>query len=362
MPRKKITAGDVAERAGVSRAAVSMILNQYPDIHFSEETRARVLSACRELGYKVPEKKLLVPTGRRVLLAVCPSCENYAYSRMLGEVQLQAKKQDYYVLSIHTFRDMSTEAAIPELCASMSVAGVIFLYNPRNSEMVKTLVKQLPVVQVYDKGADPGQNVVETDNVLVGELMATHLLKLGHRHIATTFPSLGASHIGRKRRIEGVKNAYRKAGMDPDQYVHVCCADQEDDMIAGRGDNSYDSGYRIAGRLVDEKAPVTAFLANNDMAAYGIMDAIYERGKRIPEDYSVIGCDNIAVSGFQRVSLTTVEPYSVPRVREAVNIVVRKIEHRADEETMEATPEGVIRVTYAPRLIERGSTGPVANH
>jgi len=252
------------------------------------------------------------------------------------------------MLSIHTFRDMSTEAAIPELCASMSVAGVIFLCNPRNSDMVKTLVKQLPVVQVYDKGADPGVNVVETDNVLVGELMATHLLKLGHRHIATTFPSLGASHIGRKRRIEGVKNAYRKAGMDPDRYVHVCCADQEDDMIAGR--------------LVDEKAPVTAFLANNDMAAYGIMDAIYERGKRIPEDYSVIGCDNIAVSGFQRVSLTTVEPYSVPRVREAVNIVVRKIEHRADEETMEATPEGVIRVTYAPRLIERGSTGPVANH
>ncbi len=273
MSPKKITAKDVAERAGVSRAAVSMILNQYPDIHFSEETRARVLKICRELGYKVPEKRLLVPAGRRVLLAVCPSCENYAYSRMLSEVQLQAKKLDYY-LSINTFRDVSTETAIPELCASMSVVGVIFLYNPRNSEMVKTLVKQLPVVQVYDKGADPGQNVVETDNVLVGELMASHLLKLGHRRIAVTVPSLGASHIGRKRRVEGAKNACRMAGLDPEACICVYSADQEDDMIAGRGDNSYDSGYRIAGRLIDEQAPVTAFLANNDMAAYGIMDAI----------------------------------------------------------------------------------------
>ena len=94
------------------------------------------------------------------------------------------------------------------------------------------------------------------------------------------------------------------------------------------------------------------------MAAYGIIDAIVERGKRVPEDYSVIGCDNIAVSGFRKINLTTVEPYSVQRVREAVDIVVRKIEHKTEEEPTDAPPEGVVRVAYAPKLIERGSTGP----
>lgn len=357
MPRRKITAKDVAERAGVSRAAVSMILNQYSNIHFSEETRARVLKACHELGYKVPEKKKPVSVGKRTILAVCPSYENYDYSRVLNEVQIYAKKQNYHIVSINTFRDVNTEAAIPELCEAMSVAGVIFLYNPRNSEMIRALVKQLPVVQIYDKAADPGQDVVELDNFKVGELMAAHLLELGHRHIAATVPSLGPSHIGRKRRIEGAKNAYRMAGLDPDEYLHVYSADQEDDMIIGRGDNSYDSGFHIAGRLLDENTPITAFLANNDMAAYGIMDAICERGKRIPQDYSVIGCDNLMVSNFRRISLTTVEPYSVQRAREAVGIIIRKIEHRSDEARDEETPEGVIRVAYAPRLIRRDSTG-----
>ncbi len=355
MAAKKITARDVAERAGVSQSAVSMILNRYPGIRFSEETRNRVLQVCEELGYRVPAKKTVISVKERVLLVVCPSYENYHYSRMLNEIQLYAKSQNYSVLAFNTLRDPGTEEIIPELCRAMSVAGIILLYNPLNSDAVERLAKLLPVVMIYDRGVQQGQDVVELDNYRVGELMGLHLLELGHRQIAAVFPSLKASHLGRKRRIEGIESAYRRKGLDPSGLLHVYSADRKDERTGEK--SSYDAGFRITSEVLAEKTPVTAFIANNDMTAYGIMNAIYEQGGRIPEDYSVIGCDNLMVSGFQKISLTTVEPYSVQRAREAVNIAIRKIEHRWDQKEIDEAPEGTVRVAYAPRLIERGSTG-----
>ena len=93
----------------------------------------------------------------------------------------------------------------------------------------------------------------------------------------------------------------------------------------------------------------------NDMVAVGIMDVLLKRKYKIPKDYSVCGCDNTSVSHYNMVSLTTVEPFSIHRGQEAVNILIRKIEE----------PDGIntsssVQVEFAPKLIPRGSTGP--NH
>jgi LacI family transcriptional regulator len=92
----------------------------------------------------------------------------------------------------------------------------------------------------------------------------------------------------------------------------------------------------------------------NDMAAVGIMDAILELGKRVPQDYSVCGCDNVTTSRYKRISLTTVEHYSQQRGREAVDILVKKIE--GESVYGDDSPVSVTRVEYAPKLIARGST------
>jgi LacI family transcriptional regulator len=359
MASKKVTAKEVAKKAGISQTAVSMILNQYPDIHFSEETKKRVLDICNELGYKLPEKKQTTPLRNRVLLTVYPSGENYHYSRMISEIQQFARRQDYQVLSFTTLRDSRIEETVVELCTSLSIAGAIFLYNPVNSEVIEQLAETLPVVMIYDKGVGQEKNVVELDNYRVGELMTSHLLELGHRRIAAIFPSLGPSHLGRRRRIEGIRHAYEAKGIESENLLSIFAADEKAGALVEPGDNSYHSGYRIAGQILDEEIPVTAFIANNDMEAYGIMDAIYEHGKRIPQDYSVIGCDNLSISKFHQINLTTVEPYSAQRAKEAVNIIIRKIEHRQEDLKVDEIPEGIIRVAYAPKLIRRGSTGKV---
>ena len=351
---KKITAKEVAEKAGVSRTTVSMILHQNPDIRFSEETRDRVLQACRELGYKPPAKARSNVERKKILLAVCPSYENFHYGRVVDRMQARAVELGYRLMASSTFRDSYVEADVLNFCREMPVSGVLFLYNPEDSTIISTLGQLLPVLQVYDKSVAPDIDAVELDNFKVGCMMGQHLLELGHRHVAAIFPSLSSKHLGRRRRVEGLQEAFRRQGLDPGKYLQVYTP-QPGDVPHWQTASGYDVGMLIAGRLLDENCVETAFVGNNDMAAYGIMDAIFSRGKRIPQDYSVIGCDNLTISGFRRMSLTSVDTFNAQRAQEAVRIIVQKIERSRNRESM--MPVETVRVAYEPRLIRRSSTG-----
>lgn len=352
---KKITAREVAEKAGVSRTTVSMILHQNPDIRFSEETRSRVLQACNELGYQPPSKNKEYVQRKKILLAVCPSYENFHYGRVVDRLQARALELGYRLMTYNTFRDSSVEGEILQFCKEMPVSGVLFLYNPENGAIINRLGQLLPVLQVYDKSVAPDIDVVELDNFKVGRMMGEHLLELGHRHVAAIFPSLSSKHLGRLRRVEGLQEAFRRNGLDPEKYLQIHTP-QPGDVPHWQTASGYDVGMLITGRLLDENCRETAFVGNNDMAAYGIMDAILSRGKRIPQDYSVIGCDNLTISGFRRMSLTSVDSFNAQRAQEAVRIIVQKIERsgRADQGHV---PVETVRVAYEPRLIRRASTG-----
>ena len=97
------------------------------------------------------------------------------------------------------------------------------------------------------------------------------------------------------------------------------------------------------------------------MIAIGVMDAVIDAGKRIPQDYSICGCDNTSVSKYKGISLTSVESYARQTGREAVDILVRKIEGGSRLSELEDSPDGITRVEYFPKLIVRKSTGPRQN-
>ena len=163
--------------------------------------------------------------------------------------------------------------------------------------------------------------------------------------------------VMRVRRLDGLRSVYQANGCDPLESVRLCTPETELPS-AKKTLDGYELGYQLTKQLLGRDTSVTAFVGLNDMIAIGAMDAICNAGKRVPEDYSVCGCDNISISGYHGISLTTVDSFSAQVGCEAIELLARKLEGTDFVSGQGGNPEGTMRIEYAPKLIVRGSTGP----
>lgn len=360
MKKTKVTARDVAREAGVSPSTVSMILNNYKHIKFSEETKNRVLATCERLGYHPMGNSQFNSVVGRVLLIACPSLQNPHYINGIRSVQQRARELGYETIIFCTRRSEEEEANMVRVCRELHVAGVLLLYQPDNTTAYRQLNIENLVVQLYDKSEKMDMTVLELDNTKIGYLIAEHLISLGHRRIAHISLPLIPTQPSRQRRVDGMKRCLTEHGLDPERSLRVCTIDTED--IQGHGKpEGRETGYLIAGKLLDQGTDVTAFSATNDMVAYGVMDAIWERGRRIPQDYSVCGCDNLPDSSLRKISLTSVETYMTEKGWDAVDLLIQKIEAQSAVNQERRDYVRVTRIEYAPQLIVRKSTGKRQN-
>lgn len=127
MPR--VTAKDVAKRAGVSEATVSMILNGKSS-KFPEKTCRRVIDACNELGYVRNASIKANALEEKVLAAITPTFSNLYYVHMVEAMQRRAKELGYSLMTFNTFREIHQETGIMQICSQFPIAGVFFLYPP----------------------------------------------------------------------------------------------------------------------------------------------------------------------------------------------------------------------------------------
>lgn len=352
----KITAKDVAARAGVSAATVSMILNGKGGSKFPEKTCRKVIDACNELGYTRHGMIRTAPIDERVLVAIAPTYSNLYYVHMVESIQQRAKELGYSLMVFNTFREIQQETRIAQICSQFPFAGIFFLYPPENQMLMQQVQWTKPVIHIYEKGIHDNADILELDGFRIGSITGEYLLGLGHERIAFVTSTFNTKQITRVRRLEGMRSVYAAHGFDPDRSVLPCSPDSELPDVR-RIPEGYELGYLLAKQVIDRQEDVTAFVAINDMIAIGVMDAILDAGKRIPEDYSVCGCDNTRVSKYRGISLTSVESYARQTGREAVDILVRKIEGGPLSE-LEDSPDGITRVEFFPKLIVRKSTGP----
>ena len=360
MKKTKVTAKDVAKRAGVSPATVSMILSGKGSSKFPEKTCRRVIDACNELGYvrngllrsSVPDDKVLV--------AITPTLSNLYYVHMVEAMQRRAKELGSVLLAFDTFREIPQETRIMQVCNQFPFAGVCFLYPLENNMLMQQVEWVKPVVHIYDKGVHNNADILELDGFRIGRIIGEYLLQLGHQRIAFVTSTFETKQVTRVRRLEGLRAVYEEQGLDSIKNILVCSPESElsDAKAVPEG---YELGYHMAKKLIERNENVTAFVAINDMIAIGIMDAITDSGKQIPTDYSVCGCDNTSVSKYKGISLTSVESYARQTGREAIDILVRKIEAGNHLSELEDSPDGITRVEYFPKLIVRKSTGPCEN-
>lgn len=362
MGKKKATSSDVAERAGVSQATVSMVLNKKYNVSFSRETVERVEQAARELGYQLPSRKSRKENKREKLIVVfCPTLTSPYYVLLLQGIESVANKQGYGVFICNTQRDAHLEEKYLRMMTAMQPQGIIYTCNPNPDfqSQVEELAKEIPLVIISNKEKTTTVDAINQDNTVVGKMMARHLLDLGHRNVAFITPPLTRRQWQRTKRIDGFVREFEKEGLKDN--VIIKAADESMDRQSPRMDSEYTMGYRLTMELLREGKKFTAIAGQNDMMAIGALDALQEARLHVPRDISVIGCDNIFYSGIRRISLTTIDHFVALKGRDACDIIIRKID-ASDRFFMDMTPTSLYNIEYTPKLISRRTTGYARVH
>lgn len=353
---KKVTSSDVARAAGVSQSTVSMVLNKKYNVSFSKEVIARVEASAKELGYKIPKRKVKADGRREKLLVVfCPNLTNPYYVMLLQGIEVRATEQGYGLFVCNTHRDLELEERYLKMMPSLNPYGIIYTCNPSRcfSELVQDLAQRLPVVVINNQNEKLDVDAVELDNSKLGRIMARHLLELGHKHVAYVTPPLTVRQKQRSKRIEGFLKEYQEAGFKGNVIVKE--ASEEMDLNIPNIDSEYKVGYDLTKELMSTYDNLTAIVGLNDMIAFGILDALYDGRYKVPGDVSVMGCDNTLFAQMHKISLTTIEHFVVYKGRDACEIIMKKIDSKHSRYS-DMEPVSIYHVEYEPKIIIRGTT------
>ncbi|MBR0382258.1 MAG: LacI family DNA-binding transcriptional regulator [Eubacterium sp.] len=356
--KRKVTTRDIAKKCQVSQTAVSMVLSGREDIHFKKDTVDKILKTAGEMGY-VYKKRQRKPASHitKTILIMCPSLSTEYYTTLVRTITKSARLKGLFTMSTYTMRDLATEESLLNTAAESGFYGVIYTYAPQAVDRINRLHKDLPFVLINDYNEKLRVPLVELDSKRSGVLIAEHLISLGHRHIAYMTTPLDPLELPRKRRLDGMREAFSRAGLDPEQVEAVQLTQEQWDYYL-MGNRYYDGGYQLTLQYMknpDGKA--TAFVGTNDQISFGIMDALRKMGYRIPEDFSVCGFDNTLASSFAGISLTTIDHSIEEKGTAAVRMLIDTHEARTSSDHKDRKT-AMMRLEYDPVLQIRESTGP----
>lgn len=325
---------DVAARCGVSYQTVSRVINNMPEV--AEDTRARVLKAVQELGYRPNmTARHLVSRRSTVLGHVSFATGLYGPSQTMLNVEEAAKDAGYSVMFAGIAEENVDEIrrAVNELCAHRVAGILIHLPLEIDLSMLRNLCQNVPLVAM---DSDLG---FKTSAVLVkqksGSRMATqHLIDLGHRQIACLRASL--AYRAARLRYQGWLSTLKAAELNPGPCVEA--------------DWSSRGGFEAARELIKNHwGKFTALVVANDQMALGAIRAFREAGASIPDEISIVGFDDIPESGFFLPPLTTVQQDFVKIGKLGVQCLLEQIGSGG---------AGLRTYTVVPTFIERASTAP----
>lgn len=355
---KKPTSSDVARLAGVSQAAVSLILNGNEKISFSQETKERVYDAARELGYKLPQRKARERNKFRILLIFVPTLTNAYYSELVQHVEEFAEPRGYHVMICNTFRNAELEKYYLDTQLGSGVAGIIYSFLPSFPELAERIAGTIPSVIIGEKGDNLALCSVGLNNASAGALLAEHLYQLGHRHIAFLSTPLDRFTLARSQRLEGIRRQMEVRGIADNLSVIVADYKEKDSGSQGGMPYEYAVGRQLTAKALREKTQATAFIGVNDMTALGIMSELSQQGYTVPGDFSVCGFDNIFTANVTNPGLTTIEHHLRARGHAAAEMLINQDSSNLADFGDASELSLVKHIEYAPRLMTRQSTGP----
>lgn len=287
---------DIAEKAGVSTATVSNVINgNYHKV--SQTTVEKVRKIIDEIGYSPSATARSLASKKSKIIGVVVSnigdednfFSNPHYAHLLALLEKHIRDEGYYMM----LRCVERCSQIIPLFSSWNVDGMIFFGTVQSDvEEVKNSIRVPAVfIDAYAEAQDIAN--VGIDDFKGGYLSAKYLIEMGHREIAFAGPGIHNPGVTGQR-FQGFMQACKEFGIQmPEDHLF--------DTMA-----IYESGVETGKCVAKSWISFTAVAAMSDISAFGIMEGLRTAGKRVPEDVSVIGFDNLLECWYCNPKLTTV--------------------------------------------------------
>jgi len=336
-PTKVVSTLSLARYLGLSEWTVSRAINGHPEVKAA--TRERILQAMKDVGFR-PNPVARGLSGKAMgIVGVCFGNANSGI--MIDKITLLdeflRRHQLRGMLSIST-RDEESELRILSDFLHLRVDAIVLIQSVLSTNQLRDTLGDALCVHV-----DPSiQDIfprVSLDRKRAMHLIVNHLVELGHRSLGT----LGFSSTHRWR-WEGLVQSLCEHGLSPEENLQVF-------ELEDYGAESYLEGIQLAKRALAAKKPPTAFIAMNDRIAAGAMQEMRDAGFRIPEDFSVVGFDNLTVGRHLRPMLTTIDQQTQLMISHAGQMLLEQLGKASGSSLGKS-------VNVEPRLIVRESTGP----
>lgn len=329
--QRRASMADVARAAGVSGQTVSRVVNGRTNV--DEATRRRVLDAMAEIGYRPNSAARALRSGQfRTIGVIMFTLSSFGNMRTLDAIATAASQAGYSITLLPVAHPTQGEVtgALDRL-SEQAVDGIIILIEAHLLDQADIVLPPgLPVV-VVDSSAEHPYPMIDTDQAEGARLATEHLLELGH---PTVWHISGPAYAySAEKRLESWRRTLERHGAPVPPPLE--------------GDWSAESGHRRGAELAQNPA-VTAIFAANDQMALGAIRALHEAGRRVPEDVSVVGFDDMEESANFWPPLTTIH-------QNFAEVGTRSLAALVDEIEGRETSAGH---AIATRLVRRASSGP----
>lgn len=331
---RDLTMKDIAEKAGVSVATVSRVLNNTKPV--SSELKKKVLDIVKETGYKPNAlARSLIKQRTGTIGVIIPDMDNETFADLIKGIELITDKNDYVILVTNTMGEVKKELEMFNLFEEKRLDGIIFSGVSLTEKHIDFFDKyEIPTVvvgQTFKKLDFPS---VTIDNFQAAFDITEYLIKFGHENIAMIRGPLYDMQAG-KERLLGYKTALR----ENDYPVNK-------DFII-QGDFTIKSGYKAMEKIWRNELKPTAIFSASDKMAIGALNYCLDNGLKVPEDISIAGFDDMELATAVRPALTTIHQDQVEKGIKTAEILLELIEKEGKESYN-------IQLPYT--LIERDST------
>lgn len=330
---RRVSLKDLAAHLGLSPSTVSFVLNDTPGRSIPEGTRERVRKAAAEHNYQ-PSMIARTLQGKRMqtIGILLPELGEGYHSQVLSGIGDMLIARGYFYFTVHHRHKPELVRMYPDLLLARGVDGIL---------AIDTLLQcplPLPTVLIAGQTNLPDVTNVVLDHDHAARLSLEHLYELGHRKIA--FMKGQAVSTDTELRWEATLRIARELGLGV-----------QDDLIVelALDSTSPEVSYPGIRNLIERRAQFTAIVCFNDVSAMGSIRALHDLGKRVPQDVSILGFDDIQSAAYQVPSLSTIRQPLRAMGAAGAEALLRKLAHEEVPSVIRTKPELVVREsTCAP--------------
>jgi len=334
---KNITMKEIAKEAGLSIATVSHVINKTRFV--KDKTAKRVSEIIKKKGYiRNPKQEKVKQRGwsSKIIGLVVNDSSNPLFAFISREIELLAHEKGYSVIMCNSNRNTENEIRYINTLISRKVDGIIIASTMEKIEIFSNLIRyNIPFVLMERKVEGLESDRVLADRYNAAKKVIDYLVNLGHTKIAIIDRD---NHLyNSQMRFQGFLEGLKKNNLEFDK-----------DLVLNSGGFWPEHGYLEAQKLFNMDKRPTAIIACNDLLAMGVIRAIQDRGLKVPENFSVIGFDNIFIDDYFNPRITSITYQKKEIARNCFNILINRIEGDKSK------PKEVLLQLH---LIERESTG-----